>query len=218
MRIGLLITLCLLTYDLLGQNQVTKDSLANEICKTINENPTETDSVRVYSAYEKHLYPFLEKFPEDKQDEIAESIYYRLQALCGTFQEILMRESTPNEEWEQLIDRPKTFPNKKTCRDIIKSRDYYYIESTGDTVKLNINKVYWTDMFQDGTYSKLKIYWLTDCEFEIEFIESNNTIRKNLSKKGDRYKYYVIDKGHNYFYLAVEMPQIDKLLGFKIYY
>ncbi len=206
-----------MTFVSYAQTQATKDSLINEICKMISKESTQTDSAKINEAYEKHLYPFLAKYPQDKWDEIAESIHFRMQMTCGAFTDMLLRVEPPNQEWEWLIEKPKSFPDKKTCRDINKNSEYIYMESTGDTVRLSIKNGYWIDTFKDKTYSKLKIHWLTDCEFEIEFIESNNRIRKNLSKKGDRYKYYVIDKGTNYYYLAVDLPDTDKILGFKIY-
>lgn len=214
---SLIIILTFMTFLSYGQTQVTKDSLINEICKMISEESTDTDSAKINEAYKKHLYPFLAKYSQDKWYEIAESIHFRMQVICGAFTEALLKAEPPNQEWEWIIEKPKYFPDKKTCRDIDKNDDYIYIESTGDTVRLSIKNGYWIDTFKDKTYSKLKIHWLTDCEFEIEFIESNNRIRKNLSKKGDRYKYYIIEKGTNYYYLAVDLPDTDKILGFKIY-
>lgn len=209
---------CFLTTITFGQSQYAKDSLINRICTTIDSVPGMPDSSRVALGYEKHLYPFLEKYPEEKRKEIGMGIYLRMQMTCKTFAEIILKLAPPNSEWEQIIEKPKRFPDRKTCRDFIKNREYSYIESTGDTVRLSVRADYWTDSFKDGTYSKLKIRWLTDCEFEIEFIESNNFIRKNLSKPGDRYKYYVIERGQNYYYLAVDQPETNKLIRFKVFY
>jgi hypothetical protein len=201
-----------------GQTQEAKDSLISVMCKTITDNTSQNDSIRIFAAYRKHLYPFLERFAEDKRKEIGTSIYFRMQMTCGSFKEILMKAEPPNEEFEKIIERPTKFPGKKTCRDFIAYKSYLYRESTGDTVQLTIKNNFWIEKFKDGTYSKLKFYCLTDCEFELEFIESNNKIRSGLSKKGDKYKYYITSKGSDHFDLAVDIKETNKLLGFKIYH
>jgi len=208
---------CLLTTLALGQSQQTTDSLIHQMCKTINESKHLSDTGRIFLSYRTHLYPFLSKYQNDKQEEVGTRVHLRMQMICGAYMEIILRLEPPNREWEQIIERPTQFPDKKTCRDLTKYSNYSYIEATGDTVQLAITNNYWTDRFKDGTYSKLKMHWLSDCDFEIEFIESNNSIRKNLSKPGDRYKYYVLEKGNGYYYLAVDQPGTDKLIGFKVF-
>lgn len=74
-----------------------------------------------------------------------------------------------------------------------------YPDFNGDTVNLIIDKGLWTDNFKDGTYSKLRFKWINDCEFEIEFIESNNPVQSQFSKKGDKYLYQIIEKKDNYY-------------------
>ena len=175
-----------------GQSQEAKDSLISLMCKKITESTALNDTTRIINAYREHLYPFLDKFTDEKRNEIGKSIYLRMQMTCGSFKEILLRLEPPNKEFEKIIEKPTTFPDKKTCRDFISNRKYFYRDSPGDTVQLVIKDGHWIDKFKDGTYSKLKIHWMTDCEFELEFVASDNPVRSSFSKKGDRYKYYVI--------------------------
>ncbi len=74
------------------------------------------------------------------------------------------------------------------------------------------------DLFKDGTYSKLKFEWLGDCEFELEFIESNNESRKSFSKPGDKYIYQILDKKAKYYLMSAWIPGMSYFLKFKIYF
>ena len=47
----------------------------------------------------------------------------------------------------------------------------------------------WKETFEDGTISLLSFHKTSNCEFELEFIESNNELRKNFSVTGDKYQY-----------------------------
>jgi hypothetical protein len=70
----------------------------------------------------------------------------------------------------------------------------------------------------DNTHSKLKIDWVSACDFRLTFIESNNHIRKNLSKPGEEYWYRLIDKQPGYYNVVAEVKETQNLSAFKIYY
>jgi hypothetical protein len=42
------------------------------------------------------------------------------------------------------------------------------------------------------TFSLLNVSWKSDCEFELEFVKSNDAFKKELSAPGEVYKYEVI--------------------------
>jgi hypothetical protein len=103
------------------------------------------------------------------------------------------------------------------CRDFLRYTKYYYIEANGiDTILVKITNGIYMETMPDGTYSKLKFYWQSASEFTIEFIESNNRVRKNYSRKGEKYNYELIEKGKNYYKLCVWGEQ-DDIMTFKIY-
>jgi hypothetical protein len=218
MKVILLISCSLLYTAAIGQTQEQKDSLVSQICTVLIETKNQPDSLRVQLAYEKHLYPFLARFREDQIDEIAMSIYYRLQRNCIEFKDILNRADPPKGDWESIGEKPLSILTRKECKRFLAHKNYWYLESSGDTVNLTIDNGFWTDRFKDGTYSKLRLSWTSDCEFEIEFIESNNDIRKNFSKPGDRYRYQIVDKKSGYYDMSVEITGTDRHLLFKIYY
>jgi hypothetical protein len=212
------ITLILFTVNLYSQSQVQKDSIVTEICKTIKVDKHLNDSIRIENSYLKHLYPYLNKFPENERENIGISIYYRLQKNCKDFLEILDRNNPAKGDWKVLDKKPKILIDKLTSQSLKNFSKFRYFESAnGDIIQVILKNGFWTEYFLDSTYSKLKFNWIDDFKFEIEFIESNNESRKNFSKIGDKYIYEIFNKKDNYFELLIEYPNSDKYLTFKIY-
>jgi hypothetical protein len=53
----------------------------------------------------------------------------------------------------------------------------------------------------------------------MEFIESNHHIRKNFSKKGDKYRNQLFNKNKSYYNTSVELPDMPGTFEtFKIYF
>jgi hypothetical protein len=199
-----------------AQSEHQKDSLIQEMCKTLVAHEHLSDSDRVMLTYEKHLFPFMLKYPEDKHEEIGTHIYFRLQRSCQVFQDILYRVEGYNGDLF-LYERPVSNLNRKSCRNFTKNRTYQYIESTGDTVLLKLTDKYWVDHFKDGTFSRLSLKWIADCEFEITFIESNNLIRKNFSIPGDRYRYIVLAEQPGFYEISAQIVGREGYYVYKIY-
>ena len=125
----------------------------------------------------------------------------------------------PQGDWELLSEKPVSKLDKKACNDFNTRKEYYYIEAdNGDTVRVTIENKKWIEDFVDGTYSQLKFYWVSDCEFELEFISSNNKFRKNYSKAGDKFRYALLEKGEKYFSTSVVIPGQNDYSKFKIRY
>ncbi|WP_148041962.1 hypothetical protein [Hanamia caeni] len=218
MRVIIMIGLCFVTAISFGQKEESIDSLVNEICRSIETNNSNVDSTKVFNAYSTHVPSFLAKYPENKKEEILSHIYDRLQRNCKIFWEILNRNDSSQKNWEVLSSTPNSVLNKNDCQQFLKYKRYKYLEPEGDSVNLQIENGFWIDHFKDGTFSKLKFHWLNNCEFEIEFIESNNVIRKGFSKPGDKYKYKILDKKSNYYDMSVEIPETNTFAKFKLFY
>jgi hypothetical protein len=201
-----------------GQSDIQKDSLINEICKSIIENVEQSDSIKITMAYNRHLFPYLSKYAKEEQEIIWENLFFRLQRNCKEFKEIVDKVSEQKGDWKSIDKKPVTISSKKTCKDFLRHKKYKYLETSGDTVNLSIKNGFWIDRFEDGTYSKLKFNWISDCEFDIEFIESDNQSRKNFSKPGDKYRYQIIDKKQTYYDMSVEILGTNRYMTFKIYY
>lgn len=217
-KIFICCTALVISFSSNAQTQAEKDSVINLICKEIVANDKEADSVRVITAFNKYLNGYLLGFPQSKREEVFDVIFYRLQRNCIEFKKMLNKIVPEAGDWVALDEKPKTLLSGASCKNFDKQHLFTYLETNNDTTRVEIRDGYWTDYFLDGTYSKLKFKWINDCEFEIEFIESNNTSRKSLSNKGDKYRYLIVDNNGKYYTMVVETVGTSQISQFKLYY
>lgn len=198
--------------------EIVTDSLLHEICTTLEKSENINDSSRVSSAFEKHLGNTFENLTEIQKQKTWDSIFFRLQRNCFIFHSILRRNSVQKGDWEELDAIPKGHLKKEVCQQFKSYTSFRYLEPSGDEVKVQLKDNMWLETFLDSSFSRLKFRWIDDCSFEIEFIESNNLVRKNFSKKGDKYLYTIIEKGKGFYKLAVEIPVSNRISAFKLYF
>lgn len=190
------------------------------MCEDLNLNKHLNDSIRIDNIYKKHFYPYLSTVSEKDFDSIAERVYYRFQAHCPEFLKILDRNNPGKGDWEIISkeEKPISIANTDDCKSITLLTNLSYLEHDGKKVLVQIKDGYWIEKFTDGTFSKLNFTWLNNCEFQLEFLESNNETRKNISNKGDKFNYEIITKEDAYYSMVANMPKQDMYLKFKIYY
>jgi hypothetical protein len=201
-----------------SQSNIATDSILNEMCKSIETSKEPTDSMKFFSAYAKHFEEWFDKMDGAEQDKLLDYVFFRLQRNCKVFLDMLAKTIEQKGDWEPLDKKPVSSLNKPACNDFNTRARYYYRESNGDTVRVLVEKGLWIEEFIDGTYSKLNFRWIGDCEFELEFISSNNYIRKNLSVKGDKYRYLLLDKANNYYSASATAVGVEEYSKFKIYF
>ena len=214
-----LIIFCLLfsTYSF-GQSQSVVDSIANEICKSIGQSTEKDDSLRVFNSVNMHLEEMIEEMNREEVEEFWNKIYFRLQKNCDVFWQILKRNSPETDYWQDVTEIPDSKMTKPEYGKFKEIRSFIYMESNGDTVHVSIKNSQWEERFIDDSYSRLKMNWLNDSTFELSFVSSNNLIRKNFSNPGDKYNYYLIEKGDNYYVICVGTPGDEKFSLFKLFY
>ena len=76
----------------------------------------------------------------------------------------------------------------------------------------------WTDTFTNNTYSKLTYKWLSDDEFQLTFIESNNETRSNFSFEGDKFNYIVLDIKDDHYLVSVNIEGQNIYEEFKLFF
>jgi hypothetical protein len=208
MKLILLIPSLFLYLASFAQNKDISDSTLNEMCKTLNStaNKALPDTDRIKAMLVKHIAAIFENLDETEQNKAVEFIFFRLQRNCNEFQNILLRAEPLKGEWEIVDQKPLSSLTKINYDDFIKCHTYYYMEGSGDTTHVTITGNIWEDHFTDGTYSRLKLRWLNNASFELEFVESNNNGRKNYSKPGDKFIYELLQKDDNKYKVSVEIP------------
>lgn len=214
MRIPLLLFFIFLSFTIQSQTIQTIDSLNKEICKSLAQNKTLNDEIRLNTIDKSHVMPFLAKFKDPlAQREAFEKLIFRLQKNCNEFNAIFPKDSTENV-WGMQDEKPLDHVSKEQCNNFDESKKFHYWEEKGKKVEVTINGNLWIEKFGDDTFSKLFYRKRNNCEFELEFIESNNLSRKNLSVKGDKYRYRIYDEEKNIY--SVYSKNKETYYTFKI--
>lgn len=198
--------LFLLFYYSYSSSQSIKaiDSLNTEICKSLVQNINLANEIRINTINNSHISPYLAKFKDTiVQRKTFEQIFYRLQKDCNEFVAIFNQKSSESS-WVMQKEKPQQILSRKQCDDFDKISKYYYVENDGNKVEVNLEGNLWTEKFSDGTFSKLFYRKKGNCEFELEFIESDNISRKNFSVKGEKYVYKLYDEDNQTYSLYTE--------------
>ena len=218
MRILLVILFFSLATNTYSQESKITDELLTKVCNSINSNKSKDDSVRVVQAFKKHLLPVMDGMSEEQALEAQQKAFFRLQITCPAFKRILEKWDPVNKgDWKEVSSKPPP-AEKSICKEFAQRKNYSYLERSGDTVHITIDNGIYTDHFVDGTYSKLHFKWINDCEFQLEFIESNNLSRKNLSKPGDKYLYQVLSKEDGAYLMSAQPVARERIMTFKLYF
>ncbi|OIV41217.1 hypothetical protein [Flavobacterium johnsoniae] len=177
-----------------SQSIKSVDSLNIEICKSLVQNKNLDNEIRINTMEKSHIFPYLSKFNDTIiQKKIFTQIYYRLVKNCDEFKTLFPAKPFSNGYYEQDKE-PIINISTEQCNHFDKISKYYYIEGDGKKVEVTLNDNLWIEKFEDDTYSKLYYRKKSNCQFELEFIESNNLSRGNLSVKGEKYLYKIFNK------------------------
>jgi hypothetical protein len=218
MSIRMFFLFLLFSLKTVGQSTASNDSLIAVMCKTLAANKAAVDSEKIKLVVTKHLNPYLQKFEDAKVEEVSDAIFIRAQRQCKDFADLIFRLTPKQSDWQMVDKKPVSKMQKKDCVELLKHKKLFYLEANGDTVNLSIENGFWIDHFKDSTSSTLKFRQLTNCEFEIEFVKSNNSIRQKLSNPGDKYRYQILEKLEGSYLMSAEIVGGNQFMTFKIYY
>ena len=193
-------------------------NLSNSYCKCLSLSGKIPDSFRKQTCllYAFKLTAGIPK-SEKKQKELIMKSFIYLEKYCPEYLKLIYRLKPLKGDWEFSDSSIQSRLDTSECRKICSYNNLYYLETNGDTTYLSLKNNFWIDTFKNkASYSKLKLKWKSSCDFEIEFIESNNYAKNQLSKKGDKYFYRIIDKTSTYYLLNMLFG--NSWYEFKIYY
>lgn len=205
--LGLLFVILILS----SCKNLTEEEIAENICNCLNENADMIDSLKLDKCFDQH-YHDLSKLSEEEYFEKGNKIEAYLSKSCKEYLESI--DFLIEGDW-QVIENIKYLQDS----NYLGFKDYkglYYIESNSDTTRVSIQDGIWIEKFDSTLFSTLKIIYTDSTSFYLEFIKSNHPFKKNLSKPGDRYRYYILGK-EKYFYKMAVVVQ-DKIYGFKLYF
>lgn len=197
-----------------SQSVKSVDSLNIEICKSLVQNKNLDNEIRMNTMEKSYIFPYLSRFNDTIiQKKIFTHIYYRLLKNCDEFKTLFPAEPFLNGYGEQN-NEPIINISKEQCNHFDKISKYYYVENDGKKVEVTLTDDLWIEKFEDNTYSKLYYRKKSNCQFELEFIESNNFSRGNLSVKGEKYLYKIFNEENQTY--SVYLKNQETYYIFKI--
>ena len=193
------------------------DSLSFRMCELLELQEVENDSLKVENVFEKTFYPYLENISPEKIDKVFNKVYFRFQRNCPAFRAILNKMYPPKDEVAFLNTEPVSEISFSELSDFKKQKKFSYKEVDGNVTQVEMKDGYWIDHFSDGTFSKLSLEWISDKEFQLTFIDSNNLSRSNFSFPGDKLNYKVLAKKEGYYLISVNITGQEEYEIFKLY-
>lgn len=196
-----------------------RDLLINNLCKilTKNKNLNDLESVNLVNQ-DVSLVEYFKDFSKEEIQAEEEAIFYRFQKNCKEYTDIIRKFSEKNNEnWINLENLPKSTINKKEYKLIKSASELYYFDYEGNKTIVKIEDNNWIEYFIDESFSKLKLYWIKNNDFNLEFLESNNSMKKSFSRKGEKYKYRILSKENNYYWIAYYAKDLSTIVKFKLY-
>lgn len=212
------ILLLLVSHYMFPQSITQIDSMSVVMCNSLkNSTNIKNDTLRINTLYESQLYPYLRSLENSNAQKVGEQIYFRTQRNCVEFRELLDRLDPPKEGVTRKTSKPISKLTKNEIENFKKQVNFKYFEVNGDITTSTMKNGKWIDTFSDKTYSKLDYKWISDTEFELTFIESNNETRNGFSVKGDKLLYNVISKESDYYLMSVNISGQTVFEEFKMY-
>jgi hypothetical protein len=191
--------------------------LAGKYCDCLEATKKLPDSVRIDSCDWKVLADTLDTIGSDSMaDVFLQTIHTQLEKNCKNYK-ALLDSMAIIEDWTEADTGKASYLSAQECDEFTKFRELYYQESNKDTTYVTLVDGIWTETMKGGKYtSKLQFSWTGDCSFELSFISSNDPVKSKMSKKGEKYRYRLMDK-YNGYYLVIGIVK-KSALQFRMFY
>ena len=196
------------------------DSVASEFCDFVTNSQLKSDQKKIEVLNESMILPYLRKLKDADTELVFNQIFFRMQRNCLEFELLLERldPATSTEKLERFHEKPQSKISDAELEAFKKTEKFYYTEHDGTKTKVAVKNGFWTDRFKNKTFSKLHFRWIGKAEFELEFIESDNLTRKNMSIPGDKYNYQVLSKEDKFYWMSLNVPGQPIYTKFKLYF
>lgn len=196
-----------------------RDLLIQKLCNILSKNKNLDDLARINLVnQDANLIKYFKDLPKDKIEAEEEALFYRFQKNCKEYADLIKNYSEKNtENWVSINYLPQSTINESDFKLIKKSSEFYYFDYEGNKTIVKIENNNWIEYFIDESFSKLKLHWLNNNDFNLEFIESNNSMKKSFSRKGEIYQYRILSKENDYYWVVYYNNDLSNIVKFKFY-
>lgn len=219
MKETILVLSLLITLFTFGQKDEDEvDLMLDKMCAEFSNSKWQNDSISLTMLNLKYIEPYLDQFPQNEWNAKGDYLFYRFQKRCPYFKEFLAKSSPVNlDDWLTLDTKPIVTITEDQLAELKKAKNAHYFSYDGVKTSVEISKTKWKEKFVDGSSSVLNFRWKDGTKFELEFISSTNDIKKNYSRKGDKYYYEVVSKENGYYWVLNHSTERDGFLIYKLY-
>ncbi|MBK0403708.1 hypothetical protein I5M27_11975 [Adhaeribacter sp. BT258] len=209
----LLFLFCFLMQAASGQSRNVSKSYCNCL-----ETETGVDSVKFKRCFTKVLEKsFVRAEDEAEKLELARNLDIELQKSCAAYVSMLDRLKPVKGDWVLLKTNPETKLTNDVCQQLTGHRQLFYIEGNGDTTRVALSGGTWQETVGKAKHvSRLDFKPKDNCEFVLTFQESTDPNKGKFSRKGDQYKYRILDKTASYYVATASYGEI--VYQFKLYF
>jgi hypothetical protein len=210
----------LFTIKAAAQDKQVLEDFTDNLCACFEKNKGMSDSTIFFHCLNE-AFKEVKGLPKTKKEieKLVIKSTYVLQKDCQSFIEHTSRLYPQKGDWKDFDTNQIKQLDTPACNDFSNKQAFYYLEHDGDTTFVTIKDGIWMDSFKNGKfYSKCSFRWISACDFELEFIKSNEATRKGLSVKGDKYYYKILGKEGNYFKTITYTDKKKVWHEFKLYF
>lgn len=215
MKITLATTLVLGLFTLSTSAQDLPNILSDQICECLEkENITNIEDADV--CYEQAIVKNLDKLYDYYNVKSLDDINF--ETIGNEIGVILINEcdymmpyfTNPINKFEEDF-----VPEKNLDCSGLRSGDYYYLNPNiltkmNDTTYVTIKDKMYLERFDAGRkYALLDINWTSDCKFDLEFKNSNDSFKTEMSKKEELHSYEVVESTPQSYILKMQFKAQD---------
>lgn len=176
------------------------DSLGKDVCKCLKKhNERKTKDVLMQYCLENGIVDHAARIREAErlnsitgidQKKLAWRVTAYLSKECEYFKKNYLPDPSLVQKREPQITNG--------CRDHFKDWFYYVQPSAADSIMDTTYVHFSDDICTEWTNNRtsktvLTITWITECQFDLTFSQSNDIIKSSFSNPGDKYRHTVID-------------------------
>lgn len=196
------------------------DKLSQKLCKCIEKGEVKTptamkpcfEDLLVSNIAEIKKYYKSKTIDDLNMEEISNKIGTKLIKTCSYVINNFPSGIVGNE-------KKVTKQSDLNCNDLKNGNFYYLTERSDsgiiDTTFVTISNHMFLERMKNGrTYSLLDINWKNNCVFNLTFKESNDPMKKELSKPEDVYEYEILTNGDKSVFLKTTW--MDKSYQFEL--
>ena len=204
-------------FSTVAASQINTEVLGDALCKCLNSEEFDKHPSKLSLCNNKILAESFEAI--ESEETLVKSIndmdVYLSKSCRAYVEETYEYTELSNSSWALADPNAENKLGEVQCLRFLKYHQFYYEELSGDTTYVTIENGQYFETLEGGKYyAELKFYWLDECSFRIEFVESNHPFKSILSNPGDIYMYRILDRKKNYYRVQVTAGEVSYELRF----